>query len=221
MRWTKPLKEAMTEIVTETRADRDAWIDPKHGQKIVDEGLAVYMSDEADAHGNRAMRSTQPGYDWFDANVDTDGETGDNPEGDNNDAAPETPDAPAPEPNPEEGNAMSENTEFTIETGLPAPVRTRSNTKASMYPFDDLPAPTKGENGNDTFAGFFVPESVKKLSSVVSAANRRYSKVVSETEVDDGKGGTRKEYEREYERKFSASTEKRGDVTGTMIRRVI
>lgn len=224
MRWTKKAKEAMAEIVVETKADRDAWVDPKLAEQFTAEGLAVYMSAGAavleggdiDATGNVAVRSTATGYEWYDANA-----TPETPASDGN-TAPET--TPEPETNNEGNTNMNTpaNTapKFAIVTGLAAPKRTRTSNRTSQYPFADLPAPELNDDGtikDGTLAGFFVPktaempEPIKSISSAVSAANRKYSRVTDVKETTDAKGKVRKSYTREYDRKFTSAKGTDGD----------
>lgn len=191
MKFTKALTAALSTIVVATRADKDEFTNPKVGDKLSDNGYAVYMEGDADAHGNKPMRATIAGYEWYDAAN-----------------AGNTPNA-ATSAATQEKKPMT----FEIETGLKAPARTRNSSGSGKYPFDKLSPPEikDGVIVDGTLSGFFVPktdkmpEPIKSISSVVSAANRRYSRVTKTEDVDDGKGGTRKKHTREFDRKFSAA----------------
>lgn len=71
---------------------------------------------------------------------------------------------------------------FVIETSSEMPVSgKRGGGRSTVYPFDQLPAPTVDVAGNLTYAFFFVPatterpEPVKSLASTVSSANARFA----------------------------------------------
>jgi len=105
----------------------------------------------------------------------------------------------------------------------------------TVYPFDELAAPTTDEAGNKLCDGFFVPATEKKpnpaesLQSAVSAATRRYAtetgkksftkkgKVVDGVQQPDTVG-TRAVYS--YTRKFSLVAGEHEGAKGAWIERV-
>lgn len=115
---------------------------------------------------------------------------------------------------------------FAIET-IDMPTNKRRGGGVSIYPFDDLKAPTTDANGKQQAAAFFVPATADKpepwnsLQSAVSAASRRYAKEVGQSTYTkaDGSEGVRKNYE--HERKFKLTEGERGGVKGAWVSRVL
>lgn len=105
----------------------------------------------------------------------------------------------------------------------------------SLYPFDDLAAPTTGADGGKLCDGFFIaatdkkPNPAESLQSAVSAATRRYATKTGEKsytkkgKIENGVQladtvGTRAVYS--YTRKFSLVAGDHNGVKGAWIERV-
>jgi hypothetical protein len=126
------------------------------------------------------------------------------------------------------GNAApaAEKPKFVIDTG-PMPTAKRNVVGASkLYPFDDLPAPTKDDEGNDVVGRFFVPatterpEPWKTLASTVSSASKRYAKESGTEEYKTASGETKTRKTFTYDRKFRLYAGEREGVKGAFVARV-
>lgn len=108
-------------------------------------------------------------------------------------AAPAAPPAVAPPVAP----TAPESPKFQVSTGVAIPKVKRGGgannltPRKSQYPFDELPEPTVGQDGQPAYASFHVPvtqenpEPWKRMASNVSAANKR-----CQVEVKDDAGQT-------------------------------
>lgn len=105
------------------------------------------------------------------------------------------------------------------------PVVKRGGGGVSLYPFDDLAAPTTDASGRPLLDGFFVPATAEKpkpwesLQSAVSAATRRYATKTGEASYKkaDGSEGKRATYN--YTRKFKLSKHTVNGTEGAFVSR--
>lgn len=157
------------------------------------------MIDEA---GNAAARPTEQGIKFMNAQ----------------NTNPATASAPA---------AASAKPTFEIFTKAPTAAKRNTGGAATLYPFDDLPAPTTDEAGKPVVAAFFVPatadrpEPWKTLASTVSSASKRYATKTGDETYVDGNGAQKTRGVYEYSRKFRLSEGERNGVKGAIVERVV
>lgn len=180
----------------------------KAAKKLLDDGFAVVQGD-SDIHGNLPMMATQLGYDWYDANVSG--------------SANQAPAAQKPvEQKPKEVKPMEQ---IAVETGA-LPARARKRRRSSKFPFEELAAPVKGEDGNWQYSYFFVPateeneDPAKSLSSRCSVENRNYGEQIGEETYKTAKGEEKTRPVYRYDRKFMCIRTEQNGQKGAAVYRV-
>lgn len=195
----------LRDVVIATRKGDPEFIgNTKSAQKLIEAGFVV-LDGDSDIHGNLPLKSTQLGYDWYEAKyLNSENE----------------------EKMTEQETTQEQSTEFAVFTGPLVKGIRKSTARAAKYPFDDMNEPVQNEDGSYNYAQFFVPvdledEKTKRvLNGAVANANRRYSTVVDEEEYQTKTGDTRKRYVYEYERRFISKTVEHDGVMGVLILRV-
>lgn len=188
----------LASVVTATNAGNVHMIPASEDAKfLVDNGFITVDTGNVNANGEAAASATEKGIKHMTENSNTG--TG------NTTAA-----APAEKP------------KFEIKS-IPMPAARRSPVGAtSIYPFDDLPAPT--EDGN--VSAFFVPatadrpEPWKTLASTVSSASKRYATKTGEENYTTGNGETKTRGVFDYSRKFRLTAGEENGVKGAYVARV-
>lgn len=184
----------MAAIVAATQTGSFVHVDKDAAASYVADGMIEINETITDAKGNVAARATQKG---IESTMNT------------NTTAPTT---AAP-------------TAFAVETA-PLSIFTakrRSNGRSDKYPFDALAAPVEGQAPS----AFFVPATEQtpepwiSLGSTVSAASRRYARVVGQTEYTNKAGEAKTRDTLEYDRKFRIVQGERDGVKGAWIGRVV
>lgn len=109
-------------------------------------------------------------------------------------------------------------------SAIPDVKRHRFTAGTAKYPFADLKAPAKDEQGKISYDSFFVPatqerpDPMKTMQSAVTAANHRYSKTTGDTRLN------RKNIQvpvRKAERFFVVRKKTENDIEGALIIRTV
>lgn len=185
-------KVELSEIVAATNTGGFVYATEKEVAKLLKDGMVE--QNPAMTDGNKiATRATQKGIDSMNTTATAAGTA--------------TATAPA----------------FEIEVGPALDRPKRGNAgKPDKYPFDQMPAPDANGNTARIFVAATekMPEPWKSLSSTVSAASRRYSRVVGTKPGKNNKGEEITKNIYEFDRKFAVVEGDRNGQKGAYIERI-